>query len=119
MFKSFLLLSLLVMLVQADEGELLFQGNCVTCHYPNKSVSAPSMQKVRETYKTAFKDKKDFVYYMSTWVLHPSHDTAMMSDAVKKYKLMPQLAYEKEVLEEIASYIYKTDFSKSKNTTLP
>jgi len=119
MLKSFLLLGLLLTLTQADDGELLFQGNCITCHYPNKSVSAPSMQKVRTTYKNAFSDKKDFVYYMSEWVLHPSHETAMMSDAVKKYKLMPQLAYEKEVLEEIAAYIYENDFTKNKTTTLP
>ncbi len=119
MLKAFVFLALFLSIAHADDGELLFQGNCVTCHYPNKSISAPSIQKVRAIYKSAFQDKKDFIYYMSEWVLHPSYDTAMMSDAVTKYKLMPQLAYEKEVLEEIAAYIYENDFAKHKNNTLP
>jgi hypothetical protein len=35
-----------------------------------------------------------------------------MQDAIAKYELMPQLSYEKDVLEDIAAYIYDTDFSR-------
>jgi hypothetical protein len=49
---------------------------------------------------------------MSTWIAHPKEETSIMLDAVKKYELMPYLHYELETLEEIAAYIYETDFSK-------
>jgi len=49
---------------------------------------------------------------MSSWVANPKEETSIYLEAVKKYKLMPQLGYEKEVIKDIASYIYDTDFSK-------
>ncbi|WP_457747988.1 cytochrome C [Sulfurimonas sp.] len=96
-----------------ESGSLLFHGNCVTCHYELQDKSAPSMLHVRERYLQAFPKKEDFVAYMSTWVLHPNEEGSIMQDAIKKYELMPQLAFEKEVLEEITSYIYETDFKKN------
>jgi cytochrome c551/c552 len=110
MQKVFILFTLFVNMLQADEGELLFQGNCVTCHHKTRSISAPSMKEVKAVYLSAFIEKKDFVHYMSEWVLQPNKGSAMMNEAVKKYSLMPQLAFEKDVLNEIATYIYQTDF---------
>ena len=93
-------------------GELLFDGNCVTCHYKTQGKSAPAMAEVRSRYLRAFPQKKDFIHYLSEWVHHPSKENSIMLDAIEKHELMPQLAYEKEVLEEIAAYIYETDFSQ-------
>ena len=91
-------------------GALLFNGNCITCHHETQSISAPSISLIKENYFRAFPDEKEFVAYMSTWVLHPNEETSLMLDAVSEYKLMPELAYERETLQEIATYIYKTDF---------
>ena len=33
-----------------------------------------------------------------------------MSDAIKKYELMPELGYDIDTLRSIAEYIYDTDF---------
>jgi cytochrome c551/c552 len=93
-------------------GLTLFQGNCVTCHYPNQSISAPSMQIVQQRYKEAFSNKKDFVEYMSKWVANPNEQTSLMQDMIKKYELMPQLAFSIETTKDIANYIYDADFSK-------
>ncbi|QOP46678.1 cytochrome C [Sulfurimonas paralvinellae] len=93
-------------------GALLFHGNCVTCHYETTERSAPSMQEVRKRYKEAFPNKPDFIKYLSEWVHDPDADKSIMQDAIAKHELMPQLAYEKDVLEEIAAYIYDTDFTK-------
>ena len=89
---------------------LLFHGNCVTCHHETKAISAPSVQKFKEHYLRAFPLKKDFVNYMSTWLLHPKEETSIMKASIKKYELMPELAFELSTLEEIAAYIYDTDF---------
>jgi len=109
-----LLFLIIVSYLEADTlGALLFHGNCVTCHFTQKEVSAPSMMEVQKRYKTAFSNKKDFTFYMSQWVLHPNQETSIMHDAIKKHGLMPQLGYEQEVLQDITSYIYDTDFTQS------
>jgi len=96
-----------------DYASLLFHGNCTTCHFENKTVSAPSISIVRERYRAAFADKDDFITYMSTWVKKPDEKTSIMLDAIEKHGLMPELAYDLETLKTIAAYIYDTDFRKS------
>ena len=110
-FISILLLST-VSLNAGSIGSLLFHGNCITCHFETKDDSAPSIMSVRENYLRAFPDKKDFVDYMSKWVLHPIKEGSLMLDAIKKYELMPLLGYEESTLNIIAEYIYDTDFTK-------
>ena len=96
-------------------GGLLFHGNCVTCHYELEEKSAPAMAEVRRRYLIAFPQKEEFVKYLSEWVHKPSKEGSIMQDAIKKHGLMPHLAYEKDVLQEIAEYIYRTDFTKEHN----
>ena len=94
----------------ADDGALLFNGNCITCHNSVKSISAPSMREVKRNYLVAFAKKEEFVKYMTLFVIHPNEDMSIMRDAVQKYKIMPILGYEESVINEIAAYIYETDF---------
>jgi len=93
-------------------GSLLFHGNCITCHFETKAVSAPSMMEIREKYKNAFPKKEDFVEYMSNWAKEPNAETSLMDGAIKKYELMPLLGYELETLKDITTFIYETDFTK-------
>ena len=98
----------------ASYSELLFNGNCVTCHKVDKSISAPSIKVIQKRYKDAFTKKEDFVEYMSSWVLKPDSKKSLMQDAIIKYELMPELGYQKDVLKQIALYIYETNFNKKK-----
>jgi hypothetical protein len=91
-------------------GRLLLYGNCTTCHFETKSVSAPSLQIIKKRYIEAFPNKKDFVEYMSNWVLKPNKKTSLMDDMILKYELMPELAYDLETLKVITGYIYDTEF---------
>ncbi len=108
--KLFLPLLLISNIYASDDGLLLFNGNCTTCHHLTKSISAPSMLEVQKRYRKAFDNKNDFVKYMSTWVIKPNKETSIMLDAIDKYSLMPELAFELEVIKEISLFIYKTDF---------
>ncbi len=109
LFLSFMLL----LKLQAEEyASLLFHGNCTTCHFESKSVSAPSVIMIREKYLSAFPEKEDFVAYMSSWVQHPDERTSIMLEAVEEYELMPELAFDLETLRTISAYIYETDFGK-------
>ncbi len=96
----------------ADMRSLLFHGNCITCHDEHKSISAPSIDEIKENYLRAFPRKREFVAYMSRWVVNPNTDTSIMQDAIKKYELMPELGFDESTTRDIASYIYETDFSK-------
>ena len=93
-------------------GSLLFHGNCTTCHNETKTISAPSMVKIREHYISAFSKKEDFVKYMSIFVANPSEKISIMLRSVSKHGIMPHLGFEEEALKEIVEYIYDTDFTK-------
>ncbi|MDD2790816.1 MAG: cytochrome C [Sulfurimonas sp.] len=103
----------MVLNINANEmGSLLFHGNCTTCHFENKTVSAPSVVDFKERYMTAFAEKKEFVKYMSEWVEHPKKETSIMLDAIEKHELMPELGFDIETLKTISEYIYETDFTQ-------
>lgn len=110
--KIFIFILLLLNTLFASYEELLFNGNCVTCHKIDKSISAPSIKVIQKRYKDAFLKKEDFIEYMSSWVLKPDSKKSLMQDAINEYELMPELGYQKNVLKQIASYIYETDFNK-------
>ena len=108
-----LILILTSKLLASSYGELLFNGNCVTCHSTNElNKSAPTIIEIQNTYKNAFPNKKNFIHYMSTWVLNPKKETSLMDSSIKKYKLMPMLGYDIETLEEISSYLYELSEKK-------
>ncbi|MEA2100057.1 MAG: cytochrome C [Campylobacterota bacterium] len=111
--KIFSLILLFISQLNAtDMRSLLFHGNCTTCHFEKKAVSAPSVMEFKESYLRAFPIKKDFVEYMSKWVLKPNKETSIMLDAIDKHELMPELGFDLTTLMEISSYIYDTDFTK-------
>jgi hypothetical protein len=93
-------------------SSLLFHGNCITCHFEFKAVSAPSMIDIQKRYKITFPAKKDFVNYMITWVQHPNSKGSLMSDSIEKYGLMPELGFDISTLKQISKYIYEADFTK-------
>jgi len=88
-------------------GRLLLYGNCITCHHETKSISAPSLQIIKQRYHEVFEDKKEFVNYMVDWVYKPSHEGSIMHDMIDKYELMPELGYDKDTLEKVATYLYE------------
>ncbi len=90
----------------APLGETLFNGNCITCHTISVPNSAPSTKELQARYKKTYESKEAFVSAMATWIIKPNAKTALMPEAISKYGLMPELGYDKQTLEEIASYLY-------------
>lgn len=111
--KNFIFLAFILTSAFCNYKQLLFNGNCITCHkVDNLNKSAPTIQELKQRYISAFPKKEDFVEYMSTWVVKPDENTSLMLDAIEKYKLMPELAFDKATLEEIAEFIYENDFKE-------
>jgi len=102
-----------VTLFSDENAALYFHGNCTTCHFDSKAVSAPSVMELKKRYLEAFSKKEDFVTYMSTWIYKPSAEMSIMQDAIEEYELMPELAYDLETLRIISEYIYETDFNST------
>ena len=107
----FLVLALISSLSATDMRNLLFHGNCTACHHETKTLSAPSIIELKEHYLRVFPIKKDFIEYISKWVVKPNEKTSIMVGAIEKYELMPELGFDISTLEEISSYIYDTDFN--------
>lgn len=90
--------------------ELLYNGNCQTCHFTNKSISAPSIKFIKRVYKNAFILEKDFVSYMTNFVISPNKNISLMHDMITKYEIMLEIVFEQEVIEDISRYIYRNEF---------
>ena len=115
MFNSkylYLTILLLSPLSAVDMRSLLFHGNCTTCHFETRTVSAPSVVEFKKNYLRAFPIKKDFVEHISLWVVKPKVETSIMLDAIKKHGLMLELGFDISTLREISAYIYDTNFTK-------
>jgi len=112
MKKLFIFLLFILNLEAANYKSLLFHGNCITCHFEQKAISAPSVIEFKKQYLLAFPKKEDFVKNMARWVHHPNTKTSLMSGAINKYEIMPELGYDIDTLTKIAQYIYDTDFTK-------
>jgi len=93
-------------------GQFLYNANCTVCHIETDTKVAPAMHEIKENYLRAYPEKNDFVNGMTTWLLNPNATTSMLQHAVDKYKVMPDLAYDKQMLNFITSYIYDTKFKE-------
>lgn len=95
-------------------GSLFFSGNCITCHHPTETISAPSAAEIQKRYKEAFKNREEFISYMATWVKKPTLEGSLMHDAIEKHGLMPELGFDEDTLKIISEYIWENDFTKYK-----
>jgi len=100
----------------ADKGYQLIKTYCYVCHNPNVTrhdqMIAPPMMMVKRHYQPNFTNKEDFINAIVNWVHHPSAEKALMPGAVRKFKIMPPLAYPKEDLEAIAAYMFDHELDK-------
>ena len=107
--RLFTLILLYSSLSSADNGSLLFYGNCTACHIEKGKKVAPHFSEIKGYYKLAHPKKEDFVTQMSQWISSPNKKNAKLQDAIKKFHLMPNLAIDKEILKEITAYLFECE----------
>ncbi len=108
--KRLILLGIfLLSFLSADDGKLLFYGNCIACHGELGKPSAPHLAEVKGYYMMKYPKKEDFIENLAKWVFKPNEESALLPDAIKKYKLMPYLSIDLDTLTQIATYIYEND----------
>ena len=106
MKHRWIIMLLLLNLSHANEGSLLFYGNCTACHMERGKKAAPHFSEIKGYYKLAYPTKEEFVTQMSHWVHAPNIKEAKLHDAIKEFQLMPNIAIEESILREITGYLF-------------
>ena len=98
---------------ELSEAKNLLDTKCMICHAIKENqdaMMAPPFAHIKKKYDKTNSSKTDFVNTIVSFTLNPSDDKAQMYGALKQFKLMPNLAYQKDDIEKIANYIYENDF---------
>ncbi len=114
---------------EQTEAYTLFKNNCYACHSvitkSHNDIIAPPMVAVKNRYQKSFPTKEAFVKAVTTWVLDPKEENALMLGAVSQFKVMPKQPFKEEDVVKIAEYIYDNEieqpewFAKHFNTMHP
>lgn len=103
---------------QVDPGLVLLQKHCYVCHNPNTAshdaIIAPPLFGIKNHYKTAFPEKKEFLIAMEEFINDPSEEKALMKGPVKRFGLMPKPIVSSEEIKLIVEYIEANEVEKPK-----
>ncbi len=98
------------------KGYNLMKQKCFICHFEKPDPSrkdqmlAPPFLRIQEHYKPTYPKKDEFVEAVIAIINNPSEENTLMPGAVKKFNLMPKLAYDQEELRLIAEALYDIDY---------
>mgnify|MGYP001601411240 CR=1 FL=1 len=96
----------------ASTGEETFNQLCLSCHVKQgKATIAPPLFGVVNHVKNVYPDREAFIQRVVDWVESPNADQALMPGAVKKFGLMPKLAYPSSQVRKAAEYLYDADIN--------
>ncbi|MCF6279712.1 MAG: hypothetical protein L3J14_05130 [Flavobacteriaceae bacterium] len=102
--------------LQDIDAYTLMKNNCYVCHNPkavsHDSLLAPPFVAVKRRYSMQYTNKEEFVDAVINWATNPSKEKALMRGAVNQFNVMPPLPLDKEILKDIATYIYENEVEK-------
>ncbi|NND94970.1 MAG: DUF3365 domain-containing protein [Flavobacteriales bacterium] len=96
-------------------GMRIVQNNCIVCHSPKGEVNnriAPPMIAIKKHYLDSDNDENVFTKSLISFLKNPNESTSKMPGAVEKFGLMPKQSFTDVQLNDIADYIYNTDFEE-------
>ena len=96
-------------------GKKLMETNCYACHNPTTSHEnrlAPPMIAIKKHYLSYDITKDEFVLAIQNWIENPNEADAKMFGAVRRFGVMPKQPFSKEVIEQIADYMYNNDIEQ-------
>lgn len=83
---------------------------CVVCHtsqnLPEESLIAPPLEAVKRRYQTEYPVRDTFIQQMTSFVLYPDHEKALMFGAVRRFQIMPKQPIDSSAIAEIAAFIF-------------
>lgn len=96
-----------------DDGLLLLQKHCYTCHNPKSKshdeIIAPPLWGMKKHYLETYPEKAAFEKAMIEFIQNPTEEKALMKEPIKRFGLMPRPEVFYEDLQKIVSYIYDNE----------
>jgi len=93
---------------ELPDGFKLLETTCINCHSPNPENEvnvAPTLANIKSSYLASFENETDFINAMQTFLLAPNAENAIMTEAIAKYGIMPQMSLQETQAKAIAKYI--------------
>jgi len=97
------------------EGLKIVSDNCISCHSPHatgKNRIAPPLIAVKQHYLDATESEEEFVSTMSSFLASPDIKKSKMSNAVRRFGIMPNLGYSTDSYKAVATYLYRAEIEK-------
>jgi hypothetical protein len=84
--------------------------NCYVCHNPkapsHDAIVAPPLAVVKMRYSRKYRTREAFVNSMTSFLLSPTKENAIMFGAVDQFGLMPVTVLDEKTTRRIVEYIY-------------
>lgn len=90
-------------------GLALMETQCYSCHHPDAphdSRLAPPMIAVKEHYMRDEPSQQEFTNAMLEFLKQPTKDKSKMPGAVRRFGLMPKMAFNESDIIKISEYLY-------------
>ncbi len=97
---------------ELPDGFQLLASTCFACHSPNSNNEfnvAPTIAEVKTAYLKKFNSEVDFVAAIQRFLANPNNETALMTDAVTLYGLMPQMSLQSSQSKAVALYLHQNN----------
>ena len=86
------------------------KANCYVCHNPeaasHDAILAPPLAVVKMRYVRKYRTREAFVNNMTSFLLNPTKENAIMFGAVDQFGLMPTTVFDEKTTRRIVEYIY-------------
>ncbi|MCP4439874.1 MAG: DUF3365 domain-containing protein [Aureispira sp.] len=102
--------------IEDPTGLKLMKGSCYSCHNPaapEGSRLAPLMGEIKATYLEKHGSKEAFVEAIFNFTQTPNASIGLMTEAIKEFGLMPQMAYPEENIRQIAEYLFDNELKEA------
>ncbi|UKN03122.1 DUF3365 domain-containing protein [Paracrocinitomix mangrovi] len=97
-------------------GFQLMETSCFSCHSPNagnEAIAAPNMANVKQHYLDKYPNEEEFVEAIVAFISEPSEEKALMSDAIEKFGVMPNMGLNKAQNTAVAQYLFSSSIQDS------
>ncbi|MDJ0833145.1 MAG: c-type cytochrome [Gammaproteobacteria bacterium] len=112
--KRILISGLLILLMPSthasNEGKTMFETLCMSCHATSGPPTvAPPVFGIKNHVLRAYPKREDFINYIVQWVKQPDASRALMPGAVRRFGVMPALAYPEDQVRKVAEFLYDSN----------
>lgn len=92
-------------------GMEMLQANCYACHNPNTeshdAMLAPPLAGIKNRYKSNYPTRDEFIAAITSFVLMPTEEKALMKGPIKRFGLMPKPALSDSLqIRALVAFIY-------------